>query len=279
MNINESGWKTQVNQRFSDTGKAVHWSVIYDGVTSHVEDQFFRQRRDFVLEYVLETLPASAQILDLGCGAGPLTAPLRAAGRNVVAVDYSADMLSHARRRMLESGIEPAPLLQADSEFLPFRDHQFDLVLCIGVISYLPDYTKALSELRRVLRPGARAVVTTRNLRNPINSDPLRALKRLWSGSRRAPADFYPGRLLDPAVVETDLRGAGFSIDSFAGIGYGPLRVRGREVTGRRASLSLNRWVTRLADRGSPAWLYRNFSDINLWFCRKSEESRGAVAA
>jgi len=274
----EASWKSRVGHQFSDAGAAQRWSRIYGGAAAEVEDHFFLQRRDFIVDYVLKHCPEQALIMDLGCGAAPVTAPLRAAGRTVLPLDYSPDMLSLARKRLIDSAIDPFPLIQADSEFLPFANAKFDFVICLGVISYLPDYSRVLAEIIRVLRPGGRTVISTRNRRNPLMSDPLLMAKRLLRVLLPDPAEeFFPGRFLDPAEVEANLVATGFEVEAFTGIGYGPIRFRGRQVVGTDASVRLSRLVSSVAERTDSNWLRRNFSDVNIWTCGKpSEEAQGA---
>ncbi|WP_020420574.1 class I SAM-dependent methyltransferase [Amycolatopsis sp. ATCC 39116] len=97
------------------------------------------------------------RILDAGCGAGPLTAALRDRGAEVTGIDASAGMLALARRRLGDD----VPLRLADlNDPLPFADGAFDDVVASLVLHYLEDWKPALSELRRVLRPGGRLIAS-----------------------------------------------------------------------------------------------------------------------
>lgn len=100
---------------------------------------------------------AGRRILDAGCGAGPLFAALRDQGANVSGIDASAGMLEQARLRL---GAD-ADLRQADlADPLPFPDDEFDDVIASLVLHYLEDWGPTLTELRRVLRPGGRLIVS-----------------------------------------------------------------------------------------------------------------------
>jgi ubiquinone/menaquinone biosynthesis C-methylase UbiE len=67
---------------------------------------------------------------------------------DLFALDYNPVRLARSRR--VDAG---ARLQQASLYGLPFGDGRFDLVLCNHVIEHIPDLPRALSELRRVLRP------------------------------------------------------------------------------------------------------------------------------
>jgi ubiquinone/menaquinone biosynthesis C-methylase UbiE len=95
--------------------------------------------------------------LDLGCGDGAFTEVLTQAGAEVVGADVAQAALERARAR--HPGVEYR-LLEIDAA-LPFRDSQFDLVWASEVIEHIADTARWLSELRRVLAPGGRLLVTT----------------------------------------------------------------------------------------------------------------------
>ena len=100
---------------------------------------------------------AGRRILDAGCGSGPLFAALRDRGAVVTGFDKSAGMLELARRRLGAS----ADLRVADlGGPLPFPDGRFDDVVASLVLHYLEDWGPPLAELRRVLKPGGRLLVS-----------------------------------------------------------------------------------------------------------------------
>ncbi|MEU0290392.1 class I SAM-dependent methyltransferase [Streptomyces sp. NPDC006147] len=93
------------------------------------------------------------RVLDVGCGAGPLSAALRDRGATVTGVDASARMLALARKRLGDD----VALHRADlREPLPFEDGVFDDVVASLVLHYLEDWGPVLTEIRRVLAPGGR---------------------------------------------------------------------------------------------------------------------------
>ena len=97
------------------------------------------------------------RVLDAGCGSGPLSAALRARGAIVTGFDASPAMVELARQRLGED----AALHVADlSQPLPFADGEFDDVVASLVLHYLKDWTAPLAELRRVLEPGGRLILS-----------------------------------------------------------------------------------------------------------------------
>jgi ubiquinone/menaquinone biosynthesis C-methylase UbiE len=91
------------------------------------------------------------QVIDLGCGTGQHAAAMAAEGAAVTAVDFSAGMLSEARRRPGAGGVR---FMQRDlNEPLPFADGFFDRVLCSCALEHVERLDLALAEMGRVCRP------------------------------------------------------------------------------------------------------------------------------
>ncbi|MCC5867981.1 MAG: methyltransferase domain-containing protein [Gammaproteobacteria bacterium] len=108
------------------------------------------------LERLADALPLSGEesVLDLACGTGRLAEILR--GRHprltVTGMDLSADMLEVARGRLPED--ERTHWHQGSMESLPFPDASFDAVSCSSAFHLVPDQSRAMAEMVRVLRPG-----------------------------------------------------------------------------------------------------------------------------
>lgn len=97
------------------------------------------------------------RVLDAGCGSGPLAAALRDRGAIVTGFDLSAAMIDLARQRLgADADLHVADL----GEPLPFDDDAFDSVVASLCLHYLEDWAAPLAELRRVLRPGGRLIVS-----------------------------------------------------------------------------------------------------------------------
>ncbi len=100
---------------------------------------------------------ADRSILDAGCGAGPLAAALRERGAQVTGFDSSPAMVALAQRRL---GTDTRVLVADLAEPLPFGTGEFDDVVASLVLHYLEDWSGPLAELRRVLRPGGRLILS-----------------------------------------------------------------------------------------------------------------------
>jgi ubiquinone/menaquinone biosynthesis C-methylase UbiE len=95
------------------------------------------------------------KILDVGTGNGSLSLVLAEMGHDVVGIDISEGMLSVARKKAEERGVNP-DLRIGDAEALEFEDGCFDAVVSRIVLWTLPNPQKAIIEWRRVLKPGGK---------------------------------------------------------------------------------------------------------------------------
>ncbi|MER5883169.1 methyltransferase domain-containing protein [Streptomyces sp. NPDC001941] len=106
--------------------------------------------------YLLPELRPGQRVLDVGCGPGTITADLAAAvapGR-VTAVDAAPDVLEAAASYAAERGLDNVEFAVADVHALDFPDDSFDVVHAHQVLQHVGDPVRALSEMRRVCRPG-----------------------------------------------------------------------------------------------------------------------------
>jgi ubiquinone/menaquinone biosynthesis C-methylase UbiE len=113
--------------------------------------------------------PAGKTVLDYGCGYGLIVDRLVERGaREVVGVDISEKLVEEARARAAAAGItDRTRFLVADAHDTRLPDSSFDLVLGIAILHHL-DLDRALKEIRRLLRPGGRAVFMEPLWHNPL---------------------------------------------------------------------------------------------------------------
>lgn len=134
--------------------KAYTYPILY-----RLEDKhwwYVGRRRiitSFVEEICRKVESGRPHMLDVGCGTGANLEMLARFG-DVEGVDVSPDALSFCRERGFKN------VKQGVIEKLPFDDGSFDLVTALDVIEHLDDDAAGLSEMRRVLKPGGRILLT-----------------------------------------------------------------------------------------------------------------------
>lgn len=138
-------------------GRVTAWAALYsDREARTLEARNLISRQRFALEMVEATVPRASKVLDVGCGTGEMAGKLMRRGYEVWGLDLAESMIRYARDRCASDRFEVG-----DIEHIPFADNTFDAVVCLGVIEYLDTDEQALREIRRVLKPGGRAVVST----------------------------------------------------------------------------------------------------------------------
>ena len=135
------------------------------GFTDEEEARLVRQAR-FVEHRIYDRLPfqRARNLLEVGCGVGAQTEILLRLYPDlfVTGVEYSEANLARARSRItaIPWAAGRHDLVQGDALSLPFEAARFDAAFLCWVLEHLSDPQKALSETRRVLRPGSPVVVT-----------------------------------------------------------------------------------------------------------------------
>lgn len=102
------------------------------------------------------------QVLEVGCGMGCMAMNWAQHDARVTAVDLNPVAVQQTRRRFELFGL-PGDIREADAARLPFADETFDYVYSWGVLHHSPGLKASITELQRVMRPGARIGVMLYN--------------------------------------------------------------------------------------------------------------------
>jgi SAM-dependent methyltransferase len=172
--------------------EAEQWESLYresPGERWGLLQGYARKRTQARLELCLSLLPdvRGKEVIELGCGPGYYAVRLMEEGARWTGLDISEKMLA-ACRENARSG----RLIRADVTVLPFRPGCCDVIICIGVLSYLKrsGIASLLAQVYAALRPGGMLLAQT------VRFDPLTWIRcRLPSSVPRPiriPGPFYP---------------------------------------------------------------------------------------
>jgi ubiquinone/menaquinone biosynthesis C-methylase UbiE len=189
--------------------------------------------------------PAGKVVLDYGCGPGYLTKELLDRGAvHVTGIDISEAEIQQARVKAEEEGVaDRSRHLVADAHNLEFEDDSFDLIVGDSILHHL-DMEVALKEIRRVLRPGGRAVFM-----EPMVHNPFLRLGRALTPSARTP-DEHPLTTADWEMCARIFPAFEHHEREFLTIPLMPLNL----VLSQSAQKRLARRVHRLDDRVLERW-------------------------
>lgn len=106
--------------------------------------------------YLLPSLAPGDRVLDVGCGPGTISSGLAALvpDGEVVGIDAAADVLDSARLEARRLGLGNITFAVGDAYRLDFDQGSFDVVHAHQVLQHMSDPVAALTEMRRVCRPG-----------------------------------------------------------------------------------------------------------------------------
>jgi len=209
----------------------------YDGCVdfewSRLTDPYRRFEFESTLRLIEEHFPSKGRIADVGGGPGRYAAELLRRGYRVSLVDLSENAIALAREKLAEAGLEAEALACADAgELSCLEAAAFDAGLLLGPMYHIvdpADRAKALSEFRRILKPGAPGIVGFINpwgiLRSGLEEFPdcfadrdhIRELldTAIQVGEQRA---FTEAAFLTPPQALSEIRSAGFAVETRAGV-------------------------------------------------------------
>jgi arsenite methyltransferase len=122
-------------------------------------------------------------ILDIGCGGGldTLVAGMMVGPTGkVIGIDVVPEMLERARENLKRTSLGHVSFQESSPEALPFPDGSFDMVISNGAFNLIPDKTKALKEIFRVLKPSGRLMIADEILTGELPNDKEARLEK-WA--------------------------------------------------------------------------------------------------
>ena len=183
----------------------VPWDLVSAGYESDIVPVFESYARDALR---LAGVEAGRHVLDVAAGPGTLALLAAEESARVDAIDFAPAMIERLERRVRERGAENVVARVGDGQALPYADESFDSAFSMFGLMFFPDRAKGFAELRRVLRPGGTALVSSWH---PIDAVP--AMRVLFTTLRElmpAPAPDGPPPLSSAASVREEMEAAGF---------------------------------------------------------------------
>lgn len=164
----------------------------FDGITQLQELKALARQRTGIAD--------GQAVLDVGCGFGLETlrlAELTGPSGRLTGIDLSPDFIQEAQKRARSAG-QDIRYQVGDACDLPFEANSFDCVRAERMLIYLKDFTTALREMQRVLKPGGRlALIEPDFSTNTINTADRPLMRRImdYEVSRAVEQAWLPGPL------------------------------------------------------------------------------------
>lgn len=130
-------WKEKSKEEWDN--RASFWS-------SRSQNMWDSGSRKDIIPFLNKHLASQSKILDVGCGDGYGTNKLHTLGHELIGVDISEEMITHAKKK--NSNI---PFLVADVQDIPLEDKSVDAIVCINVLEWVEVPYHALKEFKRIV--------------------------------------------------------------------------------------------------------------------------------
>jgi len=274
--VGKSKKQEYLHRLFSNQADIHYWESIYK--RKDFWGLSFRKRMSLALSWLDDlNLQKNAKILDIGCGAGVMVREIANRGYEVFGMDYSYNMVKKAVTVCDVAKQADIDFLQGDIESLPFKDSVFDMVLCLGVITYLKSEEKALQEISRILKPNGILILSILNkasLAKCLDISVLvkrrleRVLRRkiIYQKSQdRIKGDYSTLRSYFIPSLRNSLEIAGFRELDCVAVQYGPLTFFGRRIFPEGINISITAFLEEFS--GMP--VIRSFGNMCLFKLRK----------
>jgi ubiquinone/menaquinone biosynthesis C-methylase UbiE len=239
--------------------QSTFWRDTYQRNDAH--GVIFQQRQAIALKYVDElSLPKTARVLEIGCGAGFMAIALARRGFTVEAVDHVPAMIEltqrHARQTGMDNRIHAA---LEDVHELTFEDQSFDLIVALGVIGWLHDLRKALVEITRVLKSSGYVVLSSLKahpLLNPLSipafESVLETIKRqLEKSVLHSPRNAARPRTHSNREFNQYLHEVKLAIIDETNVGFGPFTILNHKIFSDEVQVKFQK-LQQYADSGCP---------------------------
>lgn len=131
--------------------------------------RLYRLLRRFVKnreEMALGVLSGGEKLLDVGCGEGWLVRKAALKYKIAIGIDIATNRLKRAKSEAKKEKVNNVQFLQAniDQQDLPFKNGEFDALICLSVLEYLFDPYFTMKEFKRVLKKGGTLIIEVPNI-------------------------------------------------------------------------------------------------------------------
>jgi len=135
------------------------WDLVAPAYSAEVVPQFEHYSREALR---LADLAPASRIVDVAAGPGTLGVLAARAGHSVAALDFSPKMIAALKARVDSEGLaSKIDAREGDGMALPYEDASFDAGFSMFGLMFFPARDKGFRELLRVVKPGARVVVSS----------------------------------------------------------------------------------------------------------------------
>lgn len=174
------------------------WGAASQGYAEEVAPRMMKPYMDEFVDRL--DVSSDHDVLEVAAGSGVMTEVLASRARSVLATDFAPKMIEVLQASLQSQGIDNVRCEVMDGQDLTIDDSSFDRVGCSFGLMFFPDRVKGFSEMRRVLRPGGRAMVA-----GWTGPDQFEGFGLFMAAVKKAFPDFPPPPAPPPVFALADL--------------------------------------------------------------------------
>jgi 2-polyprenyl-6-hydroxyphenyl methylase/3-demethylubiquinone-9 3-methyltransferase len=177
---------------------------------------------------------AGLSLVDIGCGGGLLSEPMRRLGATVTGIDAAADNIEVAAVHAAKQGLA-IDYRQSTAEAVVAARAQFDIVLALEIVEHVADADLFLRSCSRLVKPGGLLFLSTLNRTAKAWALAIAGAEYVLGWLPRGTHDWR--KFLKPSEVARSLRASDMDVREIVGVVYSPLS---RTWSLNRADLDVN---------------------------------------
>ncbi|MCC7574223.1 class I SAM-dependent methyltransferase [Candidatus Woesearchaeota archaeon] len=136
---------------------------------------------------IVKKLKNIKTVLDVGCGPGEYCAEFHRKGYEITGIDYAENVIKQAQKKHPD-----IKFIVGNAYKLPFKDQEFDLITCIGVLQCVYEPEKIINELTRVSK---KHIIISTLLRQKKLENPIRLLQKKLETDNWPTRDYHPSEI------------------------------------------------------------------------------------
>ena len=113
-----------------------------------------------LLDEISKDVDFDGYILDVACGTGLVSFEVAKKAKKVYGIDIAPSMINEANKKLKEFNVDNVEFKVSDAYTLPFNDNNFDIVICSNALHNMKEPRRALSEIKRVLKPEGKLITS-----------------------------------------------------------------------------------------------------------------------
>lgn len=161
------------------------------------------------------------RILDIGCGGGLVSEPMRRLGADMVSVDASEANIKTAMTHAEQGGLDIDFRAGTVEELIEAGEAPFDVVLNLEVVEHVADPSQFLQDCASLVKPGGLMIVATLNRTAKAFTLAIVGAEYVLGWLPKGTHEFE--KFLRPDEIEQPLKQAGLEVDSAQGVSFNPI--------------------------------------------------------